>query len=158
MLRWASPLPWAVALLAAGALLSMCAPAPDSGENGPTVAYGGEETAQLLPGSWLREYAQEGVHVRRLLVLEARGGFRELSRVVDATGAAQEFVNEGTWLYDGTNLKRRYTLMNGRPPSRLNVPFATFEIAFESRNAFTGVDHIHRRTIRYRRVQPETEL
>jgi len=158
MLRWASPLPWAIGALAAGALLSTCAEPPDSGETGPQVVYGGEEAADLLPGTWLREYEEEGVQVRRLLVLEGTGDFREVSRVVDAAGRVAEFVNEGKWVYDGTNLKRRYTSMNGRPPSRLNAPFATFEVVFDSRNDFTGVDHIHDRTIRYRRVPSKTEL
>jgi hypothetical protein len=63
-----------------------------------------------------------------------------------------EFAHEGTWLFDGTNLKRKYTLMDGKPPSRLNVPFATFEITFASRNSFTGVDHIHGHRIEYRRL------
>ena len=158
MLRWASPLPWALALLAVGALMSTCAERPESGETGPQVAYGPEQTADLLPGTWLREYEEEGVQVRRLLVLEPGGRFREESRVVGTDGQAQAFVNEGTWLFDGTNLKRRYTSVNGRPPSRLNVPFVTFQVVFESHNAFTGVDHIHARTIRYQRVQSETEL
>jgi hypothetical protein len=158
MLRWASPLPWALALLAVGALMSTCAERPDSGETGPQVAYGTQETAELLPGTWLREYREEGVQVRRLLVLQAKGDFREVSRIVGTDGRVQEFVNEGTWLYDGTNLKRRYTSLNGKPPSRLNVPFVTFEVRFDSRNDFVGVDHIHDRTIRYERVPSETGL
>lgn len=158
MLHWASPLPWALALLAVGALMSTCAERPESGETGPQVAYGAQETTELLAGTWLREYREEGVQVRRLLVLQARGDFREVSRIVATNGKVQDFVNEGTWLYDGTNLKRRYTSLNGKPPSRLNVPFVTFEVRLESRNAFAGVDHIHRRTIRYERVPSGTEL
>ena len=158
MLHWASPLPWALALLAVGALMSTCAERPDSGETGPQVAYGAQETTELLAGTWLREYREEGVQVRRLLVLQARGDFREVSRIVATNGKVQDFVNEGTWLYDGTNLKRKYTLMDGRPPSRLNVPFATFEIAFDSRNEFTGVDHVHGHKVHYRRVAPDTVL
>jgi hypothetical protein len=114
------------------------------------------DRAELLQGSWLREYNDRGVQVRRLLDLSADGAFREQVRVVDATGQATTFVHEGTWLYDGTNLKRKYTLMNGEPPSRLNVPFATFEIDFRSRNDFVGVDHVHGHRIEYHRVGPQT--
>ena len=64
----------------------------------------------------------------------------------------------GTKLFDGTRLKRKDTLMNGRPPSRLNLPFATFEVQLPTRNALVGVDHIHRHRVPYRRVRPETEL
>lgn len=116
-----------------------------------------QETEDLLRGSWLREQADEGTRARRLLVLGREGLFREVVRVVDAAGVETEFVHEGTWLFDGTNLKRKYTRMNGQPPSRLNLPFATFQISFDSRNAFHGVDHIHGNRIHYRRVLPETE-
>lgn len=115
-----------------------------------------QDTEELLQGSWLREYARDGVKVRRVLVLAPGGRFRESVRTVDVQGAETRFEHEGTWLYDGTNLKRKYTVMNGRPPSRLNVPFATFEIAFETRNEFRGVDHIHRNKIHYRRVGADT--
>jgi hypothetical protein len=112
-----------------------------------------------LPGTWLREATEKGVTARHLLVLSPDGGFRETVRVVDGRGAATEYVHAGTWLYDGTNLKRKYTVVNGQPPSRLNgPPFATFEIAFASRNAFDGIDHIHGNRIAYRRVAPETAL
>jgi hypothetical protein len=114
-------------------------------------------TEELLQGTWLREQAQQGTRARRLLVLDGGGVFREMVRVVDAAGVETEFVHEGTWLFDGTNLKRKYTLMNGQPPSRLNLPFATFQLSFDSRNEFHGVDHIHGNRIHYRRVAPETE-
>jgi len=157
MLRWSLlPALAAAGMLAAGALLAQCAPPPGSGASGPGLAFNAEETADLLPGTWLREYGEKGVQVRRLLTLEPRGGFHEVARVTDANGRVTRFAHEGTWLYDGTNLKRRYTLMDGKPPSRLNLPFATFAIAFDTRNEFTGVDHIHANTVHYRRVPPDT--
>ena len=111
-----------------------------------------------LEGSWLREYASDGVRAKRLLVLDADGSFRELVRITDAAGAVIEQLHAGTWLYDGTNLKRKYTSMNGKPPSRLNLPFATFQLRFESKNEFVGTDHVHRNEVRYRRVQADTQL
>jgi hypothetical protein len=139
-------LPVVAALLALALLLPRPeSPAPD--------------VQQQLQGTWLREMSrQDGVKSRHLLVLEPDGAFREHVRVVDGRGAATEFEHAGTWLYDGTNLKRKYTVVNGQPPSRLNVPFVTFEIAFGSRNDFAGVDHIHGNRIAYRRVAPETRL
>jgi hypothetical protein len=116
------------------------------------------DLSDRLPGTWLREQVDQGVQTRRLLRLEPDGGFREQVRVVSANGAVSHHEHAGTWLYDGTNLKRKYTLMNGRAPSRLNLPFATFEVRFESRNEFVGTDHIHRNTVRYHRVPSETEL
>ena len=113
---------------------------------------------QDLQGSWLREYAEGGVKARRLLVLSANGSFSESVRVTDAAGAVTHHQHEGTWLYDGTNLKRKYTSMDGKPPSRLNLPFAAFEVKFALKNEFVGVDNVHRNEVRYRRVQPETLL
>jgi len=157
MLRWSVlPVAGAVAALVLGAVLAQCASPPDSGESGPALAFNAEETAGLLPGTWLREYDEKGVRVRRLLTLESRGGFHEVARVTADDGSVTQFEHEGTWLYDGTNLKRRYTLMNGKPPSRLNVPFATFAIVFVTSNEFTGIDHIHAHTVRYRRVSAGT--
>jgi hypothetical protein len=106
----------------------------------------------LQRGTWLREYSKDGYRIRHTLSLEPGGTFHESVHVVEAAGAVTDFQHQGTWLYDGTNLKRRYTLMNGKPPSRLNVPFATFEISFATRNDFTGVDHIHGNRIEYHRV------
>lgn len=156
MLRWSPLASVAAAVLVLGAVLGRCTSPPDSGETGPGLSFSAEQTAELLPGTWLREYGEKGVQVRRLLRLDAKGGFRETAKVTDPSGQVTRFEHEGTWIYDGTNLKRRYTLMNGKPPSRLNLPFATFEIAFDSRNEFRGVDHIHRNRIHYRRVTAGT--
>ena len=124
--------------------------APNDSEQGAT---------QLdLQGSWLREYEEGGIRARRLLALAADGSFSEMVRVTDVTGAVSEHRHEGTWLYDGTNLKRKYTSVDGKPPSRLNLPFATFEVKFVSKNEFVGVDNVHHNEVRYHRVQPETML
>ena len=130
---------------------------PPSGEGPAAGKPARQETAELLQGTWLREYTADGMQVRRVLVLTPEGAFRETARVTDAAGAVTRFEHEGTWLYDGTNLKRKYTSVNGKPPSRLRPPFATFEISFETRNEFVGVDHVHRNNIRYRRMAPDTQ-
>ena len=109
-----------------------------------------------LPGTWLREFDEKGVHVRRVLVLESDGRFRELVRINDASGAIIDHNHAGTWFYDGTNLKRKYTSMDGKPTAAPTVPFAAFELKFPSRNEFIGIDNVHRREVRYQRVQPET--
>jgi hypothetical protein len=146
------PVLLALGLAGAAALLTTC----EGSLQAPAVQRRADEGRQQLQGTWLREYGEKGTQVRRLLALDAGGAFRESVRVVEPSGGVTEYRHEGTWLFDGTNLKRKYTLMNGQPPSRLNVPFATFEIAFESRNAFTGVDHIHHHEVHYRRVAFDT--
>ncbi|MES2979423.1 MAG: hypothetical protein V4731_13445 [Pseudomonadota bacterium] len=111
---------------------------------------------EQFEGTWLREYGEGTIHARRILVLEPDNSFVELVRVTDGKGQVSEQRHEGTWLFDGTNLKRKYTLMNGKAPSRLNLPFATFQVKFESRNEFVGVDHIHRNEVRYKRMSRGT--
>jgi len=155
------PRPPSVALSALAALLlagglAMCehrlAVPNDPGRPAP------EYIQTLLPGTWLREHSEKGMQVRRLLTLAPDGAFREAVRITDPRGQVTEFVHEGTWLFDGTNLKRKYTVMSGKPPSRLRAPFATFEIAFNSRNDFVGVDHVYSNRVHYWRVSPETRL
>ena len=116
------------------------------------------ETIMLdrLPGAWLREFEEKGVAVRRVLVLETDGRFTEKVRIIDAGGAVTLQSHAGLWFYDGTNLKRKYTRMNGKPPAAPTIPFVTFELKFVSRNEFIGIDRIRRREVRYQRVQLET--
>jgi hypothetical protein len=148
---------WTLNLAAVGVLLATCAaPGGDTPAAGAVPVSGaGADATELLPGTWLREYAVQGLQVRRTLVLGAGGAFREAVRMTDAAGEVKEYAHEGTWLYDGRNLKRKYSSVNGEPPSRRNLPFATFEITFASRNEFTGVDHIHHNRVVYRRVAPD---
>lgn len=121
-----------------------------------SLTQAARDTRELLQGTWLREYTEDGVKVRRVLALRGDGAFEETVRVAEASGQVTRYVHQGTWIYDGTNLKRKYTSMNGAPPSRLNVPFATFEVAFQSRNDFVGTDHVRGRRVEYRRVAPGT--
>ena len=146
------PLPRFIAptVLALAAMLAACDAPPSTG--------GPEEVQQRLVGTWLREHKADDVRSRRILTLASDGTFREAVRVIDKSGAATDYRHEGAWFYDGTNLKRKYTQYNGAPPSRLNVPFVTFQIEFRTRNEFVGIDHIHRNRVEYRRVQPETQL
>jgi len=123
----------------------------------PGDADAGKDIEAQLHGTWLREVQERGTHARRVLTLAPGGAFRESVRVVDARGTVTRHEHSGTWFFDGINLKRKYQLVDGQPPSRLNVPFATFQIDFESRNAFVGTDHIHGNRIRYQRVAPDTQ-
>lgn len=156
-MRTLSKAPWIASLLAVAALLALCEHAVPPGNAAHAGAWAPDETGQLLHGTWLREYGQDAVQARRVLRLAADGAFHETVRATGASGEVIEHVHQGTWLYDGTNLKRKYTLMNGSPPSRLNLPFATFQIAFESRNEFVGTDHIRGHRVRYRRVTDGTQ-
>jgi hypothetical protein len=148
---------WAPGLIALGAMLSTWEVSPPDPARGAGMEPEIEDIEEQLQGTWLREYTIQGVKARRILTLQLDGSFLERVRVVDETGGITDYTHEGTWLYDGTNLKRKYTMMNGRPPSRLNLPFATFQISFEHSDEFLGIDHIHGHRVRYRRVAPDTQ-
>jgi hypothetical protein len=151
---WRAGRPLAAASLLAGFLLPACTGAPsDSPADSRT-----EAVQQQLVGSWLREYSQEGAQVRRLLVLGDDGRFTETARVVDAGGAVTEHAHEGQWTFDGTNLKRRYTNFDGKQPSAPVLPYVTFQLKFESKHEFVGIDNVRKREVHYSRVQPGAAL
>ena len=108
-----------------------------------------------MRGTWLREYQDGATQVRRVLVLGADGHFREVASV-HSGNAVYEHAHAGNWIFDGTNLKRHYTEVDGERPARPLIPFATFQIRFSTPDEFVGVDNIHGREVRYRRVMDET--
>lgn len=140
----------ALAITLAGFLLGACDSAPDDSPQ--------EVVRQRLVGSWLRDYEQDGARVRRLLVLEPDGRFRETARVVEASGTVTQHAHAGEWTYDGTNLKRRYTSFDGKQPTAPTLPYATFALRFESNREFVGTDNVRKREVRYRRVAEDTAL
>jgi hypothetical protein len=131
-----------LALLAAG-----CDSAPDPAD----------EVRGRLVGTWLRDYEQDGTRVRRTLVLEPDGRFREMSRSLGPKEIGTRHSHEGEWLYDGTNLKRRYTLMDGEPVSAPTMPYVAFQIRFTGSHEFIGIDNVRHRELRYQRAPAGTE-
>jgi hypothetical protein len=140
--RW-----WLAMLLLAGALAACNSPPDDSSAR---------SIGQQLIGTWLREYEENGFKVRRVLVLEPDGHFRELSKIAELDIAQAQHSHAGEWHFDGTNLKRRYTSVDGKPPAAPVMPYATFELKFQSHNEFTGIDHVRKHQVQYRRVQDGT--
>lgn len=134
----------ALLLVLPALLLSACDTSP-----GDTLV---DDVQERLVGSWQREYDQEGAHVRRLLELNADGHFTETARVVEPDGAVTEHLHTGEWIFDGTNLKRKYLSADGKPLSRLTLPYATFALKFDSNREFVGTDNIRKRVVRYQRV------
>ncbi len=130
-----------------GLLAAGCEPAIDANA----------DIEERLVGTWERDYEESGTRVRRILVLEPGGRFRETSRTLGPQEAGTVHAHEGDWLFDGTNLKRRYTLMDGKRPAAPTVPFVAFQIAFQGPHAFTGTDNVRRRELSYRRVSDGTQ-
>ena len=122
-----------------------------------SAADAADETRDRLVGTWLRDYEDAGTRVRRILVLEQGGHFREMSLSLGPQEAGVRHAHEGDWLYDGTNLKRRYTRMDGQPVSAPTMPFAAFQIRFNGSHEFIGIDNVRRRELRYQRAPAGTE-
>ena len=137
---------WFLALLAPAVLAAGCTHPPDETP---------ERTIEArLAGTWLREFEENSSQVRRVLVLAQDGTFTE--KAVVRGPAPAQFNHSGDWRYDGTNLKRHYRLLDGKPPSAPFMPFATFELRFETPDEFSGFDRVHRREVHYRRVADGT--
>jgi hypothetical protein len=138
---------WLVAAACSG--LGACGQSPGSDAT--------QDTRERLVGTWLRDYEEGQVRVRRVLVLDANGQFHEASRITEQGATEIAHTGEGDWLFDGTNLKRHYTRVDGKATSAPIVPFATFELRFPSRNEFIGLDRVRRVEVSYRRVEDGTE-
>lgn len=138
---------WLSAILGA-AMAAACQSPPD---DSPAQAV-----EEQLVGTWLREYEEDGFRVRRVLVLEPRGRFTEMSRITELSVTDAQHSHAGEWLYDGTNLKRRYTSVDGKHPAAPAMPYLTFEFKFPSRNEFVGIDRVRRREVQYHRVADGT--
>jgi hypothetical protein len=139
-----------LALLCSGALAACDNAIPDA------AADEGDAVRQHLVGSWLREYEEDGTHVRRVITLEQDGTFREFTKIVQADGVTTQMANGGEWFFDGINLKRKYTSFDGTPHSHTGFTYATFALKSWSKFEFVGVDNVRRREIRYQRVDAGT--
>ena len=137
---------WFFVLLAPACLVTGCTYPPDETPE--------RLIEERLVGTWLREYSEDTSQVRRVLVLARDGTFSEKA-VVHGPAPAQ-FSHSGDWRFDGTNLKRHYRLLDGKPPTAPFVPFATFELKFQTPDEFSGLDRVHRREVHYRRVTDGT--
>ena len=134
-------------LMLAGALAGCSGPPDDSRA---------EEVQLQLMGTWLRDYEENGIRVRRVLVLAQDGHFSEMAKATQHDEIMARHDHSGEWHFDGTNLKRRYTSIDGRQPSAPKFPYAAIELRFESRNEFIGTDNVRKRQVRYQRVADGT--
>lgn len=125
--------------------------------NGPPDDSRAEDVQLQLMGTWLRDYEENGTRVRRVLVLEQDGRFSEMSKIVQHDAIVDRHDHAGEWHFDGTNLKRRYTSIDGAQPSAPMFPYAALELRFESRNEFIGMDNVRQRQVRYQRVADGTQ-
>lgn len=150
-----------ILLLALLVLLGGCEEAftqPDLNANVEPSCWSTAQVIEHLPGTWVRVDNTQTDVVKKTLVLTQNGLFSESTLIILSNGQTERHLHSGTWLFDGVNLKRKYEWMDSKAPSKMNLPFVTFEIHFESKNDFSGVDHIHHNQIHYVRESSAQEL
>jgi hypothetical protein len=143
------------------ALLVSCDEASTHLQTSPesqTLNWGTSQTIEHLPGTWVRVDGGDASVIKKNLILNQNGDFSESTLIALSNGQTQAHRHTGKWLFDGVNLKRKYDLMDGRAPSRMNLPFVTFEIHFLSKNEFEGIDHIHNNHIHYVRESSDQSM
>jgi len=80
-----SPLRAAFAI-ALAALVAGCSPGPDDDA---------DQIRERLAGTWQRDYEEQGTQVRRILLLEPGGRFREQSLTLGPKEAGTRHAHEG---------------------------------------------------------------
>ena len=110
-----------------------------------------DETRAQLVGTWLREVESGGMKSRRVLSLSQEGKFVDRIHATAADGQSERLDYAGEWSYDGTNLKRRYLLENGRQFSGGTIRYATQPLVsvsasgFVTRDAAGGIELVYSR-------------
>jgi hypothetical protein len=116
-----------------------------------------DATRQRLIGTWLREEEQDGIRLRRVVVLSADKSFKEAAKVTAKDGSVETESHSGEWFFDGINFKRKYTHLNDKPLSNSRMTYATFRLEQSSDDEIRGSDDVGNRKVIYRRVAPGTQ-
>jgi hypothetical protein len=111
-----------------------------------------EDVQQRLIGRWLEEFSNEGIHIKNIVTLDQAGNFTELGKSFELSGATKEEKRAGEWSFDGVNLKRKYTSLNGRLLINAQFGYVTHAVKSLKQNEFIGVDNIKAQEIRFSRV------
>jgi hypothetical protein len=112
---------------------------------------------QELVGTWMSETNEEGVRIRVVVNVIGGGGFREVESSVDPDGTSKQNSYAGEWSFDGTNFKRRYTSKDDQPLPNSQVGYTTYAVSMFRADEFLGVDHGHRRTVKFSRMNASTK-
>jgi hypothetical protein len=130
----------AVPVLLVASLLSSC--------EDPQV----RDVKRRLVGTWVTESEEHGGVTRRVLTLELDGHTRETLQVVAATGASSVQSRDGEWFFDGVNLKRKYTYVDGKPLTNVYFIYETHELKSVTESEFVAASKVGRGEIRLHRA------
>ncbi|MBC5768339.1 hypothetical protein [Ramlibacter albus] len=106
-----------------------------------------------LVGTWFAESQEHGGVARRALTLEAGGHLKESVRIIAPNGASDLESREGEWFFDGVNLKRKYTYVDGQPLTNAHFIYDTHELRSVTASELVAVSNVGRGELRLKREQ-----
>lgn len=68
-------------------------------------------------------------------------------------GTVESATHAGEWAFDGTNFKRKYMRLNGKPLSNANFTYVTYAVKAFQQDKFVGVDNIRSTEARFTRTE-----
>lgn len=104
-----------------------------------------------LVGTWVVESPEHGGVARRVLRLQADGHVTETVRLVAPGGAADLELREGEWFFDGLNLKRKYTYVDGKPLTNAHFIYETYELKSVTASELVASSNVGRGEVRLKR-------
>ena len=104
-----------------------------------------------LAGTWYAESTEHGSSVRRVLTFEEDGRVKETVRVMAPNGATKFESRNGEWFFDGVNLKRKYTYVDGKPLTNANFIYETYELKSVTESELVAASSVGRGEVRLKR-------
>ncbi len=104
-----------------------------------------------LAGTWSAESSEHGGVGRRVLTLEADGHLTESVRLTAPGGAAATESRAGEWSFDGVNLKRKYTHVDGKPLTNAHFIYETHELKSVTATELVASSNVGRGELRLKR-------
>jgi len=110
------------------------------------------DVKERLAGTWFTESQEHGGIARRELTLETDGHLKETVRLVAPNGASRIESREGEWFFDGENLKRKYTYVDGKPLTNAHFIYETHELKSVTASELVASSKVGRGEVRLKRV------
>lgn len=104
-----------------------------------------------LAGTWFVEAEVHGGIARRVLTLGADGHVKEFVRLVAPSGASDTESREGEWFFDGVNLKRKYTYVDGKPLTNAHFIYETHEVKSVTASELVASSNVGKGELRLKR-------
>ena len=104
-----------------------------------------------LVGTWFVESQEHGGIARRTLTLEANGHVKDTVRLVAPSGASDVQSREGEWFFDGVNLKRKYTYVDGKPLTNAHFIYETYELKSVTASELVASSNVGRGEVHLKR-------